>query len=266
MYGVEGLKVHSKIVFIGMKQGSDIACISTGNFHEGNARTYTDCILMTAARRITEDVARVFDFIEKPYLPITFKELLVSPNEMKKRFISLINAEIRNHLAGKPAYIRMKVNHITDPIMVRKIYEAAYKGVHVDLIVRGNCSLDTSDLLEGCHLRINGIIDRYLEHSRIFIFASGGQEKVFIGSADWMPRNLDNRIEVITPVYDPNVKKEMKLIVDYGLRDTVQGRIVDGSGENSPWECPDPLPCGSQEALYGHYTALEAEESGNTEH
>ena len=261
MYGVEGLKVHSKVVFIGMKQGSDIACISTGNFHEGNARTYTDCILMTAARRITEDVDKVFEFIEKPYLPVSFKELLVSPNEMKKRFISLVNAEIRNHLAGKPAYIRMKVNHITDPIMVRKIYEAAAKGVPVDLIVRGNCSLDTTRLPEGCHLRINGIIDRYLEHSRIFIFASGGQEKTFIGSADWMPRNLDNRIEVVTPVYDPAVKSEMKLIVDYGLKDSVQGRIVDGSGENRPWTCDSPLPTGSQEALYNHYLKMEQKES-----
>ena len=261
MYGVEGLKVHSKVVFIGMKQGSDIACISTGNFHEGNARTYTDCILMTAARRITEDVDKVFEFIEKPYLPVSFKELLVSPNEMKKRFISLVNAEIRNHLAGKPAYIRMKVNHITDPIMVRKIYEAAAKGVPVDLIVRGNCSLDTTRLPEGCHLRINGIIDRYLEHSRIFIFASGGQEKTFIGSADWMPRNLDNRIEVVTPVYDPAVKSEMKLIIDYGLKDSVQGRIVDGSGENRPWTCDSPLPTGSQEALYNHYLEMEQKES-----
>ena len=261
MYGVEGLKVHSKVVFIGMKQGSDIACISTGNFHEGNARTYTDCILMTAARRITEDVDKVFEFIEKPYLPVSFKELLVSPNEMKKRFISLVNAEIRNHLAGKPAYIKMKVNHITDPIMVRKIYEAAAKGVPVDLIVRGNCSLDTTHLPEGCHLRINGIIDRYLEHSRIFIFASGGQEKTYIGSADWMPRNLDNRIEVVTPVYDPAVKSEMKLIIDYGLKDSVQGRIVDGSGENRPWTCDSPLPTGSQEALYNHYLELEQKES-----
>ena len=261
MYGVEGLKVHSKVVFIGMKQGSDIACISTGNFHEGNARTYTDCILMTAARRITEDVDKVFEFIEKPYLPVSFKELLVSPNEMKKRFISLVNAEIRNHLAGKPAYIKMKVNHITDPIMVRKIYEAAAKGVPVDLIVRGNCSLDTTRLPEGCHLRINGIIDRYLEHSRIFIFASGGQEKTYIGSADWMPRNLDNRIEVVTPVYDPAVKSEMKLIIDYGLKDSVQGRIVDGSGENRPWTCDSPLPTGSQEALYNHYLELEQKES-----
>ena len=262
IFGVEGLKVHSKLLHIGMKNGADIACVSTGNFHEGNARTYTDCILMTASRRIVKDVDQVFDFIEKPYIPVHFKELLVSPNDMKKRFVSLINTEIRNHKAGKPAYIRMKLNHVTDPVMVDKIYEAALAGVPVDMVVRGNCSLVTESLPEGCHLRINGIIDRYLEHSRIFIFAAGGQNKVFIGSADWMPRNLDNRIEVVTPVYDPAIKQEMMRIVDYGLRDGVQGRLVDGSGENLQWTCADPLPCGSQEALYRHYVELEAEESG----
>ena len=262
IFGVEGLKVHSKLLHIGMKNGADIACVSTGNFHEGNARTYTDCILMTASRRIVKDVDQVFDFIEKPYIPVHFKELLVSPNDMKKRFVSLINTEIRNHKAGKPAYIRMKLNHVTDPVMVDKIYEAALAGVPVDMVVRGNCSLVTESLPEGCHLRINGIIDRNLEHSRIFIFAAGGQNKVFIGSADWMPRNLDNRIEVVTPVYDPAIKQEMMRIVDYGLRDSVQGRLVDGSGENLQWTCADPLPCGSQEALYRHYVELEAEESG----
>lgn len=264
IFGVEGLKVHSKLLHIGMKNGADIACVSTGNFHEGNARTYTDCILMTASRRIVKDVDQVFDFIEKPYIPVHFKELLVSPNDMKKRFVSLINTEIRNHRAGKPAYIRMKLNHVTDPVMVEKIYEAAMAGVPVDMVVRGNCSLVTESLPEGCHLRINGIIDRYLEHSRIFVFAAGGQNKVFIGSADWMPRNLDNRIEVVTPVYDPAIKQEMIRIVDYGLRDSVQGRLVDGSGDNTQWTCADPLPCGSQEALYRHYVELEAEESGKS--
>lgn len=264
IFGVEGLKVHSKLLHIGMKNGADIACVSTGNFHEGNARTYTDCILMTASRRIVRDVDQVFDFIEKPYIPVNFKELLVSPNDMKKRFVSLINAEIRNRRAGKPAYIKVKLNHVTDPVMVDKLYEAAKAGVPVDMVVRGNCSLVTEALPEDCHLRINGIIDRYLEHSRIFVFAAGGQNKVFIGSADWMPRNLDNRIEVVTPVYDPAIKQEMIRIVEYGLRDSVQGRIVDGTGENRQWTCADPLPCGSQEALYGHYVELEDEESGKS--
>jgi hypothetical protein len=153
--------------------------------------------------------------------------------------------------AGKDAYIKIKINHITDPFMVNKLYEASQAGVDIQLVVRGNCSLITG--IEGVseNIRINGIIDRYLEHSRIFVFASGGEEKVFIGSADWMPRNLNNRIEVITPVYDPVIKKEMKHIVEDGFKDTMQGRIVDGSGKNLFRE--EETPFRSQEALYNHY-------------
>lgn len=254
IFGVEGLKVHSKIVHIGMKRGADIACISTGNFHEGNARTYTDCMLMTASRRLVKDVDSVFGFIERPYTPVRFKELLVSPNEMKNRFVALINNEIKNRKSGKPAYIKIKINHITDPVMVEKLYEASCAGVDIDLLVRGNCSLVPGIPGVSDHIRIAGIIDRYLEHSRIFVFAAGGEERVFIGSADWMPRNLDNRVEVITPVYDPEVKEEMKRIVDFGLRDTLQARIVDGEGKNL-FKQPDEggQSFRSQEALYEYY-------------
>lgn len=232
IFGVEGLKVHSKITYISMKTGADIACISTGNFHEGNARMYTDYMLMTAAKNVTRDVSLVFDFIERPYSPVRFKELLVSPNEMKQKFSRLINEEIKNKQAGKPAYILIKINHITDPVMVKKLYEASSHGVRIDLLVRGNCSLITGVPGVSDTIRINGIIDRYLEHSRIFIFANGGDEKMFIGSADWMPRNLDNRVEVIAPVYDPEIKADLKRVVEYGLKDTLQGRVVDGTGEN----------------------------------
>lgn len=253
IFGVEGLKVHSKITYIGMRTGSDIACISTGNFHEGNACMYTDFMLMTAARNIVSDVRSVFEFIEKPYSPIRFKELLVSPNEMKRKFIRLINNEIKNRQAGKPAYIMVKINHITDPVMVRKLYEASSNGVRMDLLVRGNCSLITGIPGVSDTIRINGIIDRYLEHSRIFIFANGGDEKVFIGSADWMPRNLDNRVEVVTPVYDPEIKADLRRVVEYGLKDTMQGRVVDGTGENRSWETEDRRPFRSQEELYRYY-------------
>ena len=257
IFGVEGLKVHSKITHITMRSGNDIACISTGNFHEGNARSYTDYMLMTAYKPIVRDVNAVFDFIERPYSPIRFKELLVSPNEMKQKFVRLINDEIRNKEMGKPAYIKIKINHITDIVMVKKLYEAAEKGVPVDLLVRGNCSLFT-DLPElNGNLRIHGIIDRYLEHSRIFIFGAGGTEKMLIGSADWMPRNLDNRIEVVTPVYNPEIKADLKQVVEFGLNDTLQGRIVDGTGEN---QFPDEEEQGvfrSQEALYNYYLSKE---------
>ncbi len=256
IFGVEGLKVHSKITYIDMRTGGSIACISTGNFHEGNARTYTDFMLMTAKRNITHDVKNVFEFIEKPYTPVRYRELLVSPNEMKQKFVRLINDEIRNKQLGKPAYIRIKINHITDPVMVKKLYEASENGVPVDLLVRGNCSIVTGIPGISDNIHINGIIDRYLEHSRIFIFAAAGEDKTFIGSADWMPRNLDNRVEVITPVYDPEIKAELRQVVDYGLRDTCQGRIVDGTGENLPWKTDEEKPFRSQEELYKHYTEI----------
>lgn len=253
IFGVEGLKVHSKITYIGMKTGADIACVSTGNFHEGNARMYTDYILMTAAHSIVRDVNSVFAFIEKPYSPVRFKELLVSPNEMKQKFVRLINEEIKNKQAGKPAYIRIKINHVTDIDMVRKLYEASANGVTVDLLVRGNCSLMTGVAKMSETIRVNGIIDRYLEHSRIFIFAAGGENKTFIGSADWMPRNLDNRIEVVAPVYDSRIKEDLWRVIDFGLRDNSQGSIVDGTGENRPWTTGSEALFRSQEELYKYY-------------
>lgn len=258
IFGVEGLKVHSKITHIGMKTGSDIACISTGNFHEGNARMYTDYMLMTASRSVVRDVNSVFTFIEKPYSPVHFKELLVSPNEMKLRFIRLINDEIMNRQSGRPAYIRVKVNHITDSAIVKKLYEASAAGVPVDMLVRGNCSLVTGIPGISDTIHISGIIDRYLEHSRIFIFAAGGENKTFIGSADWMPRNLDNRIEVIAPVYDARIKEDLWKVIDFGLHDTCQGSVVDGTGENRPWMGEDGsgVPFRSQEELYKYYLAV----------
>ena len=258
IFGVEGLKVHSKITHIGMKTGSDIACISTGNFHEGNARMYTDYMLMTASRSVVREVNSVFTFIEKPYSPVHFKELLVSPNEMKLRFIRLINDEIKNRQSGRPAYIRVKVNHITDSAIVKKLYEASAAGVPVDMLVRGNCSLVTGIPGISDTIHISGIIDRYLEHSRIFIFAAGGENKTFIGSADWMPRNLDNRIEVIAPVYDARIKEDLWKVIDFGLRDTCQGSVVDGTGENRPWMGEDGsgAPFRSQEELYKYYLVV----------
>lgn len=260
IFGVEGLKVHSKITHISMRKGSDICVVSTGNFHEGNARCYTDYMLMTANRNIVSDVRRVFEFIERPYVPVKYKELLVSPNEMRNRFIRLINEEIKNHNIGKPAYIRIKINHITDPVMVKKLYEASANGVPIDLVVRGNCSLVTGIPGKSDTIRIVGIIDRYLEHARIFQFCAGGENKMFIGSADWMPRNLNNRVEVVTPVYSPAIKKDLEEVIDYALQDTLQGRVVDGTGCNHPWQTEDGLPFRSQQALYEKYSGTVSTE------
>lgn len=250
IFGVEGLKVHSKITHIGMRKGADICVVSTGNFHEGNARCYTDYMLMTANKNIVHDVREVFNFIERPYAPVKYRELLVSPNEMRNKFVRLINDEIKNHNTGKPAYIRIKINHITDPVMVKKLYEASANGVPIDLIVRGNCSLVTGIPGKSDNMRIVGIIDRYLEHARIFQFCAAGENKMFIGSADWMPRNLNNRVEVVTPVYSPEIKRNLEQVIDFALRDTLQGRIVDGTGKNLPWQTEDNTPFRSQEELY----------------
>ena len=252
IFGVDGLKIHSKITHISSRKG-DIACISTGNFHEGNAKQYTDITLMTANRGITREVDSVFSFIEKPYTPKLFRHLIVSPNGMRKRLLAMINTEIKNAKAGKPAYLLAKVNHITDRAIVKKLYEASMARVRIDLLVRGNCSLKPGIPGLSENMRVVGIIDRFLEHSRIIIFCNGGNEKCYLGSADWMPRNLDTRIEVYAPVYDKKIIENMRTVVEYGMRDNQQGRIVDGAGQNAPCGSPGDEPFRSQEALYQLY-------------
>lgn len=249
IFGVEGLKIHSKLLYIESKKGN-IACIGTGNFHEGNAKIYTDYLMMTARPKIVNEVAKVFDFINRPFSPFRFSELLVSPNSMKSRILRMLDTEIRNAGEGKEAWVKIKINHITDTDMVTKLYQASKAGVKIDIVIRGNCSLVPG--LKGLseNIRCVGIIDRYLEHSRILIFANGGKPRFFIGSADWMPRNLLNRIEVLTPVYDEELQADLMRTISYGMRDTTNGRIVDGKGTNNFVEGE---PFRSQQELYKEY-------------
>ena len=258
VFGVEGLKIHSKLVYIQCKSG-DIACIGTGNLHEGNAKVYTDYMMMTARPQIVREVKKVFEFISKPFKPVKFRELLVSPNEMKPKILRLISDEIRNAKEGLEAWIKVKINHITDEDVVAKLYEASQAGVKISLLVRGNCSLVPG--LPGVSENISalGVIDTYLEHARILIFANGGTPKYFLGSADWMPRNLVNRIEVLTPVYDEQLQHDLERTIDYGLRDTTNARIVDGRGGN---QFKEGAPFRSQEQLYVDYLK-ESQEMNN---
>ncbi len=249
IFGVEGLKIHSKLLYISSKKG-DIACVGTGNFHEGNAKVYTDYLMMTARPSIVSEVAKVFQFIDRPFQQVRFSQLLVSPNAMKNRILHMFDTEIKNAKEGKEAWAKIKINHITDPDVVAKIYQASQAGVKVDIVLRGNCSLVPGIPGASDNIHIVGIIDRYLEHSRILIFCNGGKNKYFLGSADWMPRNLLSRIEVMTPVYDEDLKEDLRRTVEYGLRDTTNGRLVDGKGT-------DQLQQGelfrSQEELYKYY-------------
>ena len=252
IYGVEGLKVHSKLLYIGSKKGN-IACIGTGNFHEGNAKVYTDYLMMTARKELVSEVDRVFDFINRPFSQPRFRELLVSPNFMKTKLLQLINTEIKNAKAGKEAWLKIKINHITERDMVEKLYEASQAGVRIDLLIRGNCSLVPGVPGISNNIRAVGIIDRYLEHSRIIIACNGGLPKYYIGSADWMPRNLLNRIEVYTPVYDLDMQRDLLRTVEYGLEDTCNGRLIDGKGNDTIQTVVDEKPFRSQEELYNVY-------------
>ena len=250
--GVEGLKVHSKLAHITARKGN-IACIGTGNFHEGTATVYTDFTLMTAHKAIVDEVESVFEFLEQPYLNPTFKQLIVAPQYMRKKIISLIKTEIDNAKKGLPAYIFCKINHIVDEKIVEKLYEASNAGVKIKLLVRGNCALTTGVRRVSENIQALGIIDRHLEHSRVLIFANGGEERYFIGSADWMSRNLDNRVEVYTPVYDSEFQKQLKTVIEFGLKDNVKARIVDGSGKNELNTTSDETPFRSQKELYQFY-------------
>ena len=258
VFGVEGLKIHSKLVYIQCKSG-DIACIGTGNLHEGNAKVYTDYMMMTARPQIVREVKKVFEFISKPFKPVKFRELLVSPNEMKPKILRLISDEIRNAKEGLEAWIKVKINHITDEDVVAKLYEASQAGVKISLLVRGNCSLVPG--LPGVSENISalGVIDTYLEHARILIFANGGNPKYSLGSADCMPRHLVSRIEVLTPVYDEQLQHDLERTIDYGLRDTTNARIVDGRGGN---QFKEGAPFRSQEQLYVDYLK-ESQEMNN---
>ena len=254
VFGHEKLKIHSKLVYIATTQGN-IACIGSGNLHEGTAKVYTDLMLMTAHKGITSDVLKVFDFIERPFLNIHFKELLVAPNDMRQPLYNMINREIRLARSGKEASIRLKLNHIVDEKMVQKLYEACNAGVHVELCLRGNCSLipQATGFSEGMY--INSIISRYLEHSRIYIFGNDGKPRYFIGSTDWMARNLDKRIEVMTPVYDEDIQRELDFIVSAGLSDTEQGYYtLDGEVYARRGDFPPGTELfNSQDAIYQYY-------------
>ncbi|HEU4365622.1 MAG TPA: polyphosphate kinase 1, partial [Candidatus Krumholzibacteria bacterium] len=211
--GVPGLKVHAKMALITRKEEGklvDYAMVGTGNFNESTARVYADHILMTADRRITEDVRKVFSFLETNYRTYRYQHFLVSPFDMRRAFQKLVHREIKNARAGAPAYIDAKLNSLVDLEMIELLYEASRAGVKVRLIVRGICSLVPGVPGMSDSIEVISIVDRYLEHSRIFFFANGGAERCFISSADWMTRNLDYRVEVAAPILDPALIAELR--------------------------------------------------------
>ena len=255
IFGVRGLKVHSKICVIEREEGKGIkryGFISTGNFNESTAKVYTDYTLFTANQDILKEVNKVFNFFETNYNIQKYKHLIVSPHYTKKILKQLIDEEIKNAKAGKEAYIKLKMNNITSYKMIDKLYEASRAGVKIQMIVRGICCLVPG--IEGMseNIEVISIVDKFLEHPRLFIFGNNGNPKMYISSADWMTRNISFRVEVGCPIYDETIKQELIDTFEISWADNVKARVIDQAQDNH--YRPHTLPAQrSQVALYEYY-------------
>lgn len=227
--GVRGLKVHSKLILITRKEGvktKQYAHIGTGNFHEGTANVYCDTSLLTADERLTSEVDKVFDFFDNNFKTKHYSHLILSPSASRRKFMQLINQEIRNSKKGEPGHVILKLNNLVDTEMIKKLYQASQAGVKIDLIIRGMCSLRAG--IKGLSENIHAvsIVGRFLEHSRIAYFKNGGNEKIYISSADWMTRNFDLRVEVSTPIYNERLKKTLLDMLTIQLKDNTKARYL----------------------------------------
>ncbi|SIR01130.1 polyphosphate kinase 1 [Maribacter ulvicola] len=255
IFGVPGLKVHSKICLIEREEAGSIkryGFVSTGNFNESTARIYTDFTLFTADDSILKELNKVFDFFETTYKINKYKHLIVSPHYTKNAFIKLIDNEIANAKLGKLAFIKIKMNSFTSYKMIDKLYEASRAGVKIQLIIRGICCLIPGVKGMSENIEAISVIDKFLEHTRLFAFANGGDTKIFISSADWMTRNLDYRVEVGCPIYDKDIKKELMDTFDICWRDNMKVRVFNAAQDNAYRKTSLPR-IRSQFATYEYY-------------
>ncbi len=237
IYGMRGLKTHSKVTLVVRREHNELCRyvhLGTGNYNPATSKIYTDLGLLTADEKIGKDISDLFNFLTGYSHQTKYQQLLIAPINLRQRMLKFINRETRNKRAGKEAHIIVKVNSLTDDKIVRALYRASQTGVKIDLIVRGICVLRPG--IEGLseNIRVVSIVGRFLEHSRIFYFANGGKGEIFIGSADWMHRNLDRRVEAIAPIKDTRLAKYLKdeLLASY-LKDNVNAKTLkpDGSYE-----------------------------------
>ena len=234
-FSFPGLKVHSKLCLIERtekKKSKYYTYLATGNFNEKTARIYSDHAILTANQQFGKDADRVFNFLERKNDKVKSKELIVAPKKMRRTFINLIDNEIRNAKENKPSGIIIKLNSLEDRKMINKLYEASNAGVQIRIIVRGICCLIPGINGLSDNIEVISIVDRFLEHARIFIFFNGGEKKYFLSSADWMKRNLSRRIEVAFPVHDNEIQKQLQKMIDLQLNDNVKARIVDKEQKN----------------------------------
>ncbi len=235
IFGVKGLKVHSKICLIERRDDNKkkfYGFISTGNFNESTAEVYTDYTLFTSNQGILKDVSKVFEFLKVNYKIQKYKHLIVSPHYTSSLLFSLIDKEIENSINGEKSQIILKLNSLTSHRFVDKLYEASNSGVKIKLIIRGICCLIPNINNLSKNIEVISIVDKYLEHPRVYIFENGGDKKVYISSADLMTRNLDNRVEVACPIYQEDLKKQILDTIQISLNDNVKSRLINLNKQN----------------------------------
>ena len=256
IFGMKGLKVHSKICVIERVEEKKVkryGFISTGNFNENSARIYTDITLFTANTSILKDVSKVFDFFEINYKIHRYKHLFVSPHYTRSKFVKLIDREIVSAQLGKKAFIKLKMNSLSDFKMIDKLYEASNAGVKIKLIIRGICCLIPGVKGMSENIEAISIVDNYLEHSRLYIFGNQGNPEVYISSADFMTRNIDARVEVTCPIYDKNIKEELIETFEIGWRANVKARLHSEDLKNKYRKRGDEKPYRAQLEMYNYY-------------
>lgn len=229
IYGLVGLKTHCKIALVVRREADGIrryVHLGTGNYNDSTAKLYTDTGMFTCRNAVGEDATAVFNMLSGYSEPANWNQLIVAPIWMKKRFLEMIARETQNAKEGKPARIIAKCNSLCDRKIILALYEASCAGVQIDLIVRGICCLVAGKPGVSENIRVRSIVGTFLEHARIFYFYNDGNEEVYMGSADWMPRNLDRRVEIVFPVEAPDLKEKAKHILDVQLRDTLKAHCL----------------------------------------
>ncbi len=204
--------------------------LGTGNYNDSTAKLYTDCGIFTCSEAIGEDATAVFNMLSGYSEPLSWNHLVVAPIWMRKKFLKLIARETNYAKAGKEAHIKAKMNSLCDQQIIAALYEASAAGVQIDLIVRGICCLRVGIPGVSENIRVRSIVGNFLEHSRIFYFYNNGNEEYYMGSADWMPRNLDRRVEIIFPVLDEALQKEVRHILEVELLDNVKAHLLQADG------------------------------------
>jgi polyphosphate kinase len=255
LYGISGYKVHSKICLVTRtEKGKPVnyAFLSTGNFNESTAKVYADHTLFTMNKKITDELAEVFKALKQNQFARGLKHLIVSPIDSRPAIYKLIDNEIKNAKAGKPAYMILKMNSLADEQVIVKLYQASNAGVKIKMIIRGMCCLVPGVKGFSENIEVISIVDKYLEHARVHIYCNGGNELIYLTSADFMTRNIDNRVEVGFPVYDEELKKEIREIINIQLEDNTKAREINSQNNNKYHKTHSDIPCRAQIDIYNY--------------